>query len=73
MEVSRHRRLFAAFRRVHKIRNIQLYLCANVWDPIGEYSVGILEQAVAEEKAKGGFDEFHSEPTVTYLPQRTRL
>ena len=38
------------------MRNFQLQLCANVWDPVGEYSVGILEEAVSEEMANGGFD-----------------
>jgi len=69
-EISRHRRLFEAFRGVHKIRDFRLQLCAAVWDPVGEYSMGILKEAVAEEKAKGGFDGFLSEPLVTCHPRR---
>ena len=72
-EVSRHRRLFEAFRGVHKVRDFQLQLCADVWDPVGGYSMGILKEAIAEEKANGGFDGFPSEPFVTYFPRSTRL
>jgi len=71
-EISRHRRLLKVFRKAHKVRNFQLMLCAMVWDPVGEYSVGILKEAVAEETASGGFDGFSSEPFVTYSPQRSR-
>jgi len=72
-EVLWHRRLFEVLRGVHKVRDFKLELCADVWEPVGEYSVGILKQAVAEEKASGGFDGFSSEPFVTYYPRRTRL
>ena len=72
-EVSRHRRLFEVFRGVYKVRSFWLQLDAYVWDPVGEYCVGILKEAVAEEKAKRGFVEFYSEPFVTYRPARSRL
>jgi len=55
------------------MRNFQLQLCANVWDPVGEYSVGILEEAVSEEMANGGFDGFPFTPFVTCFPCNTRL
>ena len=72
-EVSRHRRVFEVFRRVHKVGSFWLQLCASVWDPVGEYAMGILKEAVAEEKASVGFDRFHSKPLVTYYPKRSRL
>ena len=72
-EVLRHRKLFEAFQRVHKARGFRLQLYANVWDPVGEYAMGILKEAVVEEKASVGFDRFHSKPLVTYNPRRTRL
>jgi len=67
-EVSRHRRLFKVLREVHEARYFPLRLCAEVWDPLGEYSAGILKEAVAEETAIVGFGQFLSEPSVTYYP-----
>ena len=72
-EALRHHRRFEVFREVCKVRDFRLVLNATVWDPVGEYSVRMLKEAVAEEKAKGGFDDFLSEPSVTYRPCRTRL
>jgi len=71
-EVSRHRRRFEVFRGFHGAHGFQLRLCAFVWDPFGEYAMGILKEAVAEEKTKGGFDGVFSEPLVTYYPRRSR-
>ena len=50
-----------------------LVMWAGVRDPVGEYSVRMLEEAIAVEKAKGGFDTFYYEPCVTYNPWRSRL
>ena len=72
-EGLRHHRRFGVLREAHKVRDFQLALNARVWDPAGEYSVRMLKEAVAEEKAKGGFDKFFSEPLVTYCPCRSRL
>ena len=55
------------------MRDFQLVLDASVWGPAGEYSVKMLKEAVAEEKAKKGFDDFLSEPLVTCHPQRSRF
>jgi len=73
VEALRHRRRFEVLREAHKTRDFRLVLDAKVWDPAGEYSVRMLKEAVAEEKAKGGFDDFLSEPSVTYHPCRSRL
>ena len=72
-EALRHHRRFEVIREVHKVRDFRLVLNAKVWDPAGEYSVRMLKEALAEEKAKGGFDNFLSEPLVTYHPLRSRL
>jgi hypothetical protein len=56
-------------REVHKVRDFRLVLCANVWGCVGEYPVRILEEDVAEEKAKKGFDKNFPEPLVIYDPQ----
>ena len=68
-EVSWHRMLLGAIRGVHRIQGLRLELRAEVLYIDGEYSVGILKDAVAEEKATGGFDGVLSEPLVTFHPQ----
>ena len=39
-------------------------LCADVWDGVRECSVQALKEAVAAEKAEGGFDSNFLEPPV---------
>jgi hypothetical protein len=68
-EVARHRRPFEVFREVYKVRDFQLILCACIWGSVGEEPVRILEEAVAEERAKGGFNRFLYEPLVDYCPR----
>ena len=65
-EASWHHRQFEMFREVHKVRDFQLELCADVCDGMEIYSVRELENAVAAEKASGGFDSIFTEPLVTY-------
>ena len=72
-EAFRHRRRFGLLREVHKVRDFQLVLDVSVWGTVGEYSVQRLKEVLAEEKARGGFDEFLSEPLVTYHPLGSRL
>lgn len=64
-----HCRGFDVFREMHKVRDFRLMLCPDVWDGIGWYSVRVLKDAVAEERAKGGFNNLSSEPTVVYSPR----
>ena len=71
-EASRHQRRFEVLCEVHKVRDFQLVLRAAVWGGVGEYPVQMLEEAVVEEKAKGGSDGCLSNPSVKYCPQRTR-
>ena len=55
------------------MRDLQLELRVGVRSSEGEYSIGILKDAVAEEKASGGFDfdGVLSEPLVTFYLQGT--
>ena len=69
-EASQYHLRFGVLREVHQVRGFQLELCASVWGHFGEESVGMLEEAIAEEKAKGGFDEFPCKPSVRYFPQQ---
>jgi len=71
-EASWHRRRFEVLREVRKVRDFQLLLSATVRGCVGEYPVRMLEEAVAEEKTKKGFDSFFFEPLVWYNAQRTR-
>jgi hypothetical protein len=68
-EVSRHHRQFEVLHEVQKVRDFRLVLCADVWESVGEYSVRVLERAVAVEKAKGLFDNPPPEPTVVHRPR----
>jgi len=71
-EASRNRRLFRVLREVHKVRGFQVVLRASVWGYAGEHHVRALEQAVAQEKARKGFDDSFSEPLVLYDPRMDR-
>ena len=69
-EALGHHMRFRALHEAHKARNFQLVLSVEVWDPVMEYSVRMLKQAVEEERAKDGFGGFLSEPLVTCHPRR---
>ena len=69
-EALKHHRRFEVLREVYKVRDFQPVLFVEVCDPVGDYSVRMLKEAVADEKAKGGFEGFRSEPVVVYHPQR---
>ena len=71
-EASAHHKRFELLRELHKIRDFQVELRVSVWGPVGEYSVRTLEEAVAAEKERKGFDGFSSPPSVTYNPSRVR-
>ena len=71
-EVTRHRKVFEVFREMHEVRrDFQLELYISTCSSVGEEPVRILEDAVAEEKAERGFDDFLSDPLVDfdYSPQ----
>ena len=71
-EASRHHRLFQVLREARKVRDFRLVLYAIVWGLEGEHHVRTLEQAVAEEKAKNGFNDSFPEPFVGYDPRTCR-
>ena len=70
-QAARHHRRFELLREVNKVRDFQLVLSATVSGCAGEHRMRVLEEAVAEEKAKNGFDQFFPEPPVWYNPQRS--
>ena len=73
-EASRHRSRFEALRDAHKVRAFRLVLCAHVWGCVGDsYPVRMLEEAVAQEKNKRGFDDFSSDPLVIYCAHSVYL
>ena len=63
-EVSRYHRRFEVLREMHKVRTFQLKLGVTAWGRFGEGPVRLLEEAIAEERAEGGFDEFPCKPSV---------
>ena len=69
-EALRHHMQFELFRKMHRVRGFRLVLCANVWDRVVEYTMRVLKQAVAVEKAKGGFYGPIFEPLLIYSPRR---
>jgi len=72
METLQHHTQFGVFRDLHKVREFRLVLCAGVWGCVGDYSVRVLEEAVAVEKAERGFGERFPEPLVIYKPLARR-
>jgi len=69
-EASQHHLRFEALRELYKVRDFRLVLSAAVSGCVAEYATRMLEEAVAEEKAKNGFDDHFPEPVVLYDPHR---
>lgn len=67
-EASRHHKRFEVLREARKVREFQVVLRANVSGHTGKDRVRMLEEAIAEEKAKNGFGENFPEPLVSYVP-----
>ena len=67
-----HRSQFEVFREMYKVRDFQLTFCADVWNRVGEYAVGVLKHAIAVEKAAKRLDYLPSEPLVIYSPRGSR-
>ena len=68
-EASWHRQMFEVFRGMHAVRDFQLVLCADVWDPVGEYTIEALKQAIVAEAAANRLDYLPSKPLVVYSPR----
>jgi hypothetical protein len=56
-EASQHCKRFELLREMHKVRDFRLMLCAIVNESDSEYVVRLLREAVAAEKARGGFND----------------
>jgi len=69
-EVSWQRRIFKIFREAHAVRGFQLELCASISGSVGEEPVRFLEEVIAEERAKNGFNDFLHDAFVGYNPHR---
>ena len=63
-ENSQHRKRFELLREAHKVRDFKLELHVDVLEPGRDYAVQALKEAVAEEKARGGFSDSFPEPSV---------
>ena len=70
-EFSQHRALFEMFREIYKVREFRLVLCADVRYRVVEYTVQVLREAIAAEKAERGFDVFFPEPLVIHNPRES--
>ena len=57
-QALRYRRHLEVFHGCQRVRDFQLVLCAAVLDSVGEYSVQVLKEAVATERARGAFEDF---------------
>jgi hypothetical protein len=66
---SFRREQLEALHEMHKVRDFQPVLCADVWDRVRKLAERELEQAVAAEKAKRGLDVFSSKLSVISRPQ----
>jgi len=54
---------------MYTARHFQLVLCVDVWDPLKEYTMGVLRQAIAVEKAEKRLSYLPSEPLVISNPR----
>ena len=60
---------FKVFRAMRKIRGFQLVLCADTWDGVGNYTMGVLKRGVAVDEAKRGLGGNFPEPLVIHSPR----
>lgn len=67
-EALRHSKRFGLLRDVHKVRNFQLILRADVSEYFREYVMGMVNEALAAERARGGFSDLFPEPLLVYSP-----
>jgi len=71
-EARQHAKRFGVFRSMHRERDFQLVLCVDVWEGTGDYALGLLEEAVAVEKKRVGFNRVSPEPLVVFRPRNSR-
>ena len=60
----RHQQTFKVFREMHEASKFRLVLCADVSDPVVEYTVEMLERFVKAERMEGGLDYLPCEPLI---------
>jgi len=72
IEASIHRGHLEALREMHRVRDFQPVLCADVWERVREYAVWQLEWVVADEKVRMGADDFFSKLLVISTPRESR-
>jgi hypothetical protein len=59
-----HRERFKVLSEMHRVREFQLVLCADVLDCIAEYAVQVLERTVGVERKYGDLRYLLSKPLV---------
>ena len=67
-EAWQRREQFNLLREAHRVRDFQLVLFADACGSDVEV-MRMLKEAVAAEKALGGFNDFFPEPMVTIIPR----
>lgn len=67
----KHYKRFELMQELHKVRDFQLVLHADVREPVGEYAVQMLKEAIAVEKLRGRFNDLFPEPLVYFAPRTT--
>ena len=67
-EVWSQQAQFGLLREVRKAREFSLVLYVDIQGCFGDFVVRMLKEVVAAEKARGGFDDFFPEPSVTSNP-----
>ena len=60
----RHQHRFKVLREMHKAREFQLVLCADVFDHIVKCAMEMLERLVNAERVRGGWDYLLYEPSI---------
>jgi len=64
-----HHRLLEAFHEMHKVRDFQPVLCADVWDPMRGHAVDELERAVWQLERRA--DDFFSKLSIISIPRES--
>ena len=70
-EASTQRRYLEALREMHRVRDFQPVLCADVWERVREHAVWQLKWVVADEKVGMGADDFFSKLLVISSPRES--
>jgi len=66
---SQYHKVFEVLRKMRKVRDFRLELCADVWGCLVVQAVQELEWIINTEQAEGGLDDFSPRPLVTSSPR----